>query len=190
MDKEKIKLLCVFGIVFVTLFVGIHFLLVSPNAEALDKQKEKLKESLVEMKKSQGLVKNKNKLKTEIDSYKQTSKEHHKRMISPAEFDSFRNMIRDMGAEYDVKVIQDRTELHDDSKKIAFADNPSYTEKVTRLRLSCKYHNFGSFLNRIENTSPYHQVTSFDIIRTSFSDKEYLLDVNMEIVSLLTEVPA
>ena len=192
MDKEKIQMIALIAIVCVALFLGVQFLFVGPDSGALTGQKAKLEQIQGEIKKSKGLVGNREKLKADIESCNQKSKDYHKAMISSAEFEFFRNTLRDMGSEYEVKVIQDRTVSCEDSKKIAFFGNPNFTEKVTNLRLTCKYHSFGGFLSRIENTSPYHQVTAFDLNKSAAasSEKDDMLDVNMEIVSLLTEVPA
>jgi hypothetical protein len=189
MNRKNIKIL-VSVCVFVVLFVGLAALCVNPDSAVLHSQREKLQQIQAEIEKNKSLVENKDKLSKEIELYTQKNKEYHKAVISPAEFDFFRNTIRDVGFEYDLKVVQDRTSLQSDSKKIAFAENPNYTEKVTSLRLACKYHDFGGFLNRIENSSPYHQVGSFDMVRFSSLNGEELLEVNLEIISLLTEIPA
>jgi hypothetical protein len=189
MNTKNIRILASV-VVFLILFVGLRVLCVLPGSAVLNGHREKLRQIQTEIKENKRLIENKDKLGKEIKRYTQKNKDYQKAIISPPEFDFFRNTIRDVGVEYDLKVVQDRTSLQSDSKKIAFAKNPNYIEKLTSLRLACKYHNFGGFLNRIENSSPYHQVVSLDMIRTTSPDEEELLEVNLEIVSLLTEIPA
>ena len=128
-------------------------------------------------------------IKKEIADIEEELGKLRKQVPSVAEFDFFKNNLRDMAAEYEIRVVQDFTSSIDPEKKLSFKTDPSYTEKHTSLNLSTTYHKFGSFLNRIENISPFRFINNVTMSKSNQRGVEDggQLSVKITIVSLMSE---
>ena len=189
-NKEQIQMIALISIVFIGLFCGTYFILISPDMQSLDEfagKKQEIQKKLSEKQKTANQLEP---TKKEIESLNQKLAEYKKTVITTSEFDFFKDTLRDMGNEYNVKVIRDNTVSIEDLRKSVFKDDLNYSEKETSLDITCKYHEFGSFLNRVENTSPFRMISSIDISKKGDSKGGGTLGINVKIISLLSENPA
>lgn len=191
LSKDQIQLIVLISIVFIALFAGTYIALISPDSNELFNLKQQIEQIKTEVINNQKIAVKLEPTKKEIEALNQKIQDYKKNLVNPSEFEFFRDTLRDMGNEYNVKVNRDNTLSMDDAAKSVFQADLNYTEKEISLNLVCKYHDFGSFLNRIENTSPFRKVTSFTINkRTAYQGGEAALTIDMKILSLLMETPS
>lgn len=191
LTKDQIQLIVLISIVFIALFAGSYLVFVGPDSNALFNLEQKISQIKKEVLDNQKIAVKLEPTKKEIEAINQKIQDYKKNLVNPSEFEFFRDTLRDMGNEYNVKVNRDNTMTMEDTSKSVFQTDLNYTEKEITLNLVCKYHDFGSFLNRIENTSPFRKVTSFTINkRASYEGGEASLTIDMKILSLLMETPS
>ena len=191
LTKDQIQMIVLLSIIFIALFAGTYMTLIGPDSSELSNLQQKIDQIKKEVMDNQKIAAKLEPTKKEIEVINQKIQEYKKNLVNPSEFEFFRDTLRDMGNEYNVKVNRDNTLTMEDSSKSVFQTDLNYTEKEISLNLACKYHDFGSFLNRIENTSPFRKVTSFTISkRSSYQGGEASLTIDMKILSLLMETPS
>ncbi len=189
LSKDQIQLIVLISIVFVALFAGTYMVLVGPDSDELFNMEQNISRIKKEVLDNQKIAVKLEPTKKEIETINQKIQDYKKNLVNPSEFEFFRDTLRDMGNEYNVKVTRDNTTTMEDTSKSVFQTDLNYTEKEISLNLLCQYHDFGSFLNRIENTSPFRKVTSFTITKrgASYEGGEAALAIDMKILSLLME---
>jgi Tfp pilus assembly protein PilO len=158
---------------------------VKPGVENKSSLKQANEKLMKEIREDKAVAGKRDAYLEKIQDIKERIAQYRKSAITNSEFDFFRETLRDMGNEYNVKVIRDRVIIIDDSNKSVFKNNLAFTEKEISLKLVCGYHDFGSFINRIENTSPFRKITDFSIGK----DKKDALSIDVNILSLLFENP-
>jgi len=198
MNKEQIQIVVLIAIFTVAAFVGTHLLLVKPGLQNKSGLIKKNEGFIKEIRENKSVANRKAAIVQEIEEVNKKVADFKKSLIVPSEFDFFRDTLRDMGSEYNVKVLRDSTNILEGGKKSVFKENLAFTEKEISLSLVSKYHDFGSFVNRVENTSPFRKVVSFTISgsgggrrsRRGGAEKKDTLKIDLKILSLLVENPA
>jgi len=188
MDKEQIQIMVL--IVFVTagVYVGTIFMLIMPASEAKQKLDTELSNVIKDMKAKKGTASKLQKVTKELEIVEKKIKQYNKNIITPSEFDFFKDTLRDIGKEHDVSISRDLTNILVEDKKSVFKEDPLYVEKEIVLKLTCGYHDFGEFISRIEKTTPFRKVMSFSILKAKSRKKDKnLLNINLKILSLMKD---
>lgn len=189
MNKEQQQVLVLVGMFGVIALVVFHFFVASPGMAKSQRIKSDSEQMSVKLREYTGTASKLPAVKEQIQNLEEDISKMRKLVPSVAEFDFFKNNLRDMAAEYEIRVVQDYTTNIDPEKKLSFKKDPSYTEKQTLLNLSTGYHKFGSFLNRIENISPFRFISNVTMSKSGQRGGEDggQLSVKITIVSLMNE---
>jgi len=182
LKKDEIQIISLVCILIIGIYAGTFIVLINPSILEKNRISEKMNTMLDEIKKNKAIAAKKDQVLKETELVNNKIAQYKKALVTSTEFDYFRDTIRDMANEYEVKVLSDRTSVVADSSKSVFKDNIIYVEKMITLNLDCKYHDFGSFLNRIEDTSIFRKADDLSI-----NKKGDLLSIKLDILSLMIE---
>ncbi len=188
MNKEQIQIIVLMVFVIAGVYVGTILMLIIPAADSKKNLDTQLETVIQDIKAKKGTASKLESATKELEVAEEKINKYNKNIITPSEFDFFKDTLRDIGKEHNVDISRDLTNVMIGDKKTVFKQDPLYVEKEIVLKITCGYHDFGEFISRIEKTTPFRKIISFSILKTKSRKKnKNLLNINLKILSLMKD---
>ncbi len=188
MNKEQIQIIVLMVFVIAGVYAGTILMLIMPAADSKKNLNAQLETVIQDMKAKKSTASKLESVAKELEVVEEKINKYNKNIITPSEFDFFKDTLRDIGKEHNVDISRDLTNVMSGDKKTVFKQDPLYVEKEIVLKLTCAYHDFGEFISRIEKTTPFRKIIKFSILKTrSRKENKNLLNINLKILSLMKD---